>query len=505
MPAAPMSPLSDRTGWGSESAPADFANGQVCGDRLSSGTRVLLEVVVEMIGRLALRRPGAGSTVLLAGIVAAALAVRLAWIAFMDDGLHNITLPSLDDRGPAYTELLIDKLTDDQAYHVRSAQYLAEGQGYRQPFSESPTARWPPGYPLILATLFAAVGPSLLAAQLLNAVLGAVSVALVYLLGARLFDRPVGLTAAALLALFPGQVFFSGLFMTEVVFTAGLLALLCLTLARLSPHQHVSLRWLVAAGLAIGGLAMVRGEAALLAVVLAVYWLVRGVPWRRVLAHTALVVGAMAAVFVPWTVRNVLQLDAPVIYTTISGGALIQGHAEGAGGGLEQEIYNDLRARYADRPEPERQVAENNAGIRDSLEFMVTHPLDELRLIPAKLYHLYEADPGGRTWAQFKRFGVEHENVLQRLGNGYYFFVLSLAVFAIATGPRRLFRGDRLILALVVLAWCFLFGFVYVGDGRYHFALIPLLCLFAAFLVRTFLLEQPQGEQEAHQVNLGSE
>ena len=427
--------------------------------------------------------------------MAAALALRLAWIGFADDGLHNITLPPLDDRGPAYTALLTEKLTDDQAFYVRSAQYLAEGKGYREPFTESVTARWPPGYPLVLSALFAAVGPSILAAQVLNAALGALCVALVYLLGARLFDRRVGLTAAALLAFFPGQIFFSGLLMTEVLVTAGLLALLWLILVRLPQNRRASPRWLVAAGLALGGLAMVRGEVALLAPMLGVYWAMGGMPWRRAAVQAALVLGAMAAVYVPWTIRNVVQLDAPVVLTTGTGGALIQGHAEDATGDLNQEIYDRLRAQYADRPEPERQVAENNAGTRQSLKFMVTHPLDELRLIPLKLYHLYRDDPGGRTWAQLLRFGVGSESALRRLGDGYYFLVLWLAILGAVTAGRQLFRGDRLLLPLVMVMWSFVYGFVYVGDGRYHFPLVPFLCLFAAFFVWWSLTGQPQAER----------
>jgi 4-amino-4-deoxy-L-arabinose transferase-like glycosyltransferase len=432
---------------------------------------------------------------LLAGIVAVALALRLAWIGYADDGLHNITLPPLEDRGPAYTELLTEKLTDDQAFYVRSAQYLAMGKGYREPFTESVTARWPPGYPLVLSALFAAVGPSILAAQVLNAALGALSIVLVYLLGVRLFDRRVGLTAAALLAFFPAQVFFSSLMMTEVLLTAGLLALLWLVLVRLPQKRPLSPRWLVATGLALGGLAMVRGEVALLVPVLGVYWAMGGISWRRAAAQAALVLGAMAVVYVPWTIRNVIQLDAPVILTTGTGGALIQGHTEGATGDLNQEIYNSLRAQYADRPEPERQVAENNAGLRQSLKFMVTHPLDELRLIPVKLYYLYRDDPGGRTWAQLLRFGVGGESVLRRLGDGYYFLVLWLAILGAVTAGRQLFRGDRVLLPLVVVMWSFVYGFIYVGDGRYHFPLVPLFCLFAAFFVWWLLAGQPKGEQ----------
>jgi 4-amino-4-deoxy-L-arabinose transferase-like glycosyltransferase len=436
-----------------------------------------------MVCRLPAARISLGRTALLAAVLAAALGLRLAWIGFVDDGFHNITLPPLDDRGTAYTELLIDKLTDDQAYYVRSAQYLAEGEGYREPFSESVTARWPPGYPLVLSALFLVVGPSLLAAQVLNAVLGTLSVALVYLLGMRLFNHLVGLTGAALLAFFPAQVFFSSLLMTEALVTAGLLALLWLVFTRVSQRRRLSLRWLVVAGLAIGLLAMVRGEVALLAPLLGVYWVVRGISWPRALASTALVVGAMAAVFAPWTVRNMLQLDSPVILTTGTGGALIQGHAEDAAGDLNQKIYDSLRAQYADRPEPERQVAENNAGIRESVEFMVTHPLDELRLIPLKLYYLYRDDPGGRTWAQLRRLGVEDDSIFRRLGDAYYFLVLWLSILGAVTAGRDLFRGDRLLLPLVVVMWSFVYGFVYVGDGRYHFPLVPLLCLFAAFFV----------------------
>jgi hypothetical protein len=74
-----------------------------------------------MICRLSVGRVSVGPAALLAGIVAAALALRLAWIGFVDDGLHHITLPPLDDRGAAYTELLTKKLTDDAAGGVYGA------------------------------------------------------------------------------------------------------------------------------------------------------------------------------------------------------------------------------------------------------------------------------------------------------------------------------------------------------------------------------------------------
>ena len=65
----------------------------------------------------------------------------------------------------------------------------------------------PPGYPTLIAAVYALFGPSLLALRLVEVVLGTVSVAVVGQVGAAAFGPRAGLTAAALMALHPVLAF----------------------------------------------------------------------------------------------------------------------------------------------------------------------------------------------------------------------------------------------------------------------------------------------------------
>ena len=81
------------------------------------------------------------------------------------------------------------------------------------------------------------VGSSLIATvpKILDALLATLSCGFVYLLGRRLFGPSVGLVAAAILALLPGDVFYSALLLSETAFaTTFTAALLLLLLVRSS-------------------------------------------------------------------------------------------------------------------------------------------------------------------------------------------------------------------------------------------------------------------------------
>jgi 4-amino-4-deoxy-L-arabinose transferase-like glycosyltransferase len=411
-------------------------------------------------------------------IVGLALCLRLAWLAYLPDGLAEHELPPLADRGPSYERLLIERLTDDQAYYARSAQYLAEGEGYREPFAETVTARWAPGYPLLLAGLFKLMGPDLRWARFANAALGAAAVGLVIAVGARLGSRGGGLAAGAAYAAFPSQVYATSLIMTEALFIAGLLGVVWWALARARNAQAVDCALL---GLLLGSISLVRPEAVLLAAALALYWWRAGTGLRRTAAATGVTLIAALAVLAPWTIRNAITLDAFVPLSTGSGGAIIQGHHEDADGALHQGIYDELRARFADVPEPERQVRENREGLRESLEFAVSHPLDEAALVPQKLYHLFATDPGGRTWAQLERWGIDGRETLETAANGYYYLALVLALAGAWLLGGEWKRPGWALIGGVAVTWSLIYGVVYVGDGRYHAPLLPLFTLVASY------------------------
>jgi 4-amino-4-deoxy-L-arabinose transferase-like glycosyltransferase len=219
----------------------------------------------------------------LAALGVGALAVRLAYIgAFLRD----------------YTPV-----SDADHYHTLAlAVSRGEGLVHVFPFDfVHPTAFRPPLYPLLLGGVYAVTGRHLLAAQLLNALLGSVAVVLVAVLAMRLAGPRAGLVAGVVAALYPPLLANDGVPLSEPL-------ALCLLLATALLLLREQVLW---AGVTCGLLVLTRSSAQLLAVVL-VAWLLWRAGWRRAVVFA----GVLALVVAPWPIRNWLQLDSPVFVTS---------------------------------------------------------------------------------------------------------------------------------------------------------------------------------------------
>ena len=115
-----------------------------------------------------------------------------------------------------------------------------------------------PGYPVLLAGLFALVGddPPVIWARFLGAVLGTLTVGLVMWLGSLLFDRDTGVMAGVLVAVYPGAVAMSMLVLSEALFCPLMvLQLVGWMYAWRASAKGSEAGWSAVAG-AVGGLAV---------------------------------------------------------------------------------------------------------------------------------------------------------------------------------------------------------------------------------------------------------
>ena len=393
----------------------------------------------------------------LVAIVAAAFVLRLLWALHVE----------VDPRTYWRWDMTI---YDYQAYA------LAKGMGFVD-FAGSPSAHWPPGYPAIVAPLYRITDNSLLAARLLNVVVGSLTVVLVYLLGAKVFRREVGLLAAGLLALFPGQIFATSLIMTEPLFT--LLFALALTFAVYTVlGEGNDRRWqALVVGLLIGAAALVRGEGLLLAAIIPVLIFVRHRSSRATLARSSLLLLGAAIVILPWTARNIVKMHAPIIISTSATEAFWIGHHEGATGRIADFTAGEPFAGMAN---PDYEVKTNNEALRQALRFIRNNPVEEVRLIPRRFIALYAGDGAPIAW---------HDNPptltpskarwLGRISDWYYWAIGGVAILGL---PAWLSLRDRrkALLVAVVACWTLLFSIVFFGDERFHFSIMPIFCLWAA-------------------------
>ncbi len=420
----------------------------------------------------------------LGGILIVALIVRVVWVS-------NVQPDPRDGR------------FDDSVWYYGAGKHLADGDGYVYPLDTfcaqrtdeacegrwepgqklEPTALWAPGYPMLLAALFRLPGDDIAAARIVNVLAGLALIAGVYYLAAKLWNRAAGLCAAAAIAFFPSNVYFSSLLLSESVFTAAAVLLLCLTVGWTLGVDTPRWRMLVL-GLAAACVGMLRPEGAFIVLAIIATWIVVHRSLRTVAIFTGLLVLGMAVLYVPWTIRNIVQLDAPVVGTTGLGQVLIQGHNPEAGGRPDLFAVTQLWDKYRDVPFPERELRINNEGISESIDYAVHHIPREISLVPHRLAWFFRGDDTVVFWVQnappgeSRPFSIAWEGRLETIANVYYYVIAACMVLGLPFWLSRTHRHHTIIwapFAVYVTMWAMFF----VGEARYHFPLLPIFSILA--------------------------
>jgi 4-amino-4-deoxy-L-arabinose transferase-like glycosyltransferase len=417
-------------------------------------------------------------------IVAAAVGVRAAWAVYAA-------------RPP---------LTGDPMAYIFYGQSIAGGHGYRNivtTFQElarldqpgaadvvtraEPTAYYPIGYPAALAGLFWAVIHTPIpdnfprVAAFFNVALGAGTILLTFELARRLFDVRVGLVAAAIQSAFPSLVFYTGIAFTETLFNFCVMAALLVAVSAPWPAS-LSRRRLVLFGAVLGVSALVRPFSLWFLPALAVVWLLRGLGWRRVVVQLAWVALATALVLLPWTVRNIIQMDSLVfISTNVGDGLCIDRHPDANGGFTNSLPY--CAAGYEGLPSDVAEVRRNRDNIRRSVEWVIDHPLTELRHLfwraHVTLQHDHDVLESVESNGADRFMHPRTRAVFESVSDGYFFAALALGLLGLPAFIGRQRDGRRLFLVFAMGALAAV-PLVLYGYPRFHVPVLPPLTIVAA-------------------------
>jgi 4-amino-4-deoxy-L-arabinose transferase-like glycosyltransferase len=219
---------------------------------------------------------------------------------------------------------------DDFWSYLARARNLAE-TGLYGPLPGYPDAAYPPAYPLLLTVAHALRIDALVAAKLLNALLGTASVVLTALLGRKLAGDAVGWVAGGLAVLHPRSLLAAVILASENLFAPLLLGLLLVLVTAVRRSRAIPLAGL--AGGIVGLLALTRAVGYPLGVLWPLVMLAGGRRWRPVVAETMLLLAIQHAVMLPWALRNAATLDRFTFLTSTGGINLYIGNSEGAQGG----------------------------------------------------------------------------------------------------------------------------------------------------------------------------
>ena len=272
---------------------------------------------------------------------------------------------------------------DPRFFHL-AANLLADGHGYIAPLpfldhgSVIASTEHPPLWSALLA-VFSAVGARSYAAhELLACAVGAGTVVCAGLLGRHVGGPRVGLIAACGVAVYPVFVAMDGSLMSEPPYALTVAA--CLVLA-FRMVERPSFRRAALLGVAIGLAALVRGEALGLLVVLLVPVLLQ-VPRGRRLAYAGIVVGVTVVVIAPWSIRNSVKMDKPLLVSTEDGPVIAGANCSFTYHGRDTGYWRSDCLPRGRRSRPDRNAAYRSERLRRA---GLTYAGDHLGRLPAVL------------------------------------------------------------------------------------------------------------------------
>lgn len=403
-----------------------------------------------------------------------------------------VNVPRADWRTPFLIALLIRLayvlFYPQLSVHGDAAQYdtlgwhLAQGLGYRLPGGE-PNVYWAPGYPGVLSGIYWLFGHSYVAVRIVQSFFSAIVAALVTVIAGRVFDQRAALLAGLLCAVYPGFIGYSGLLLTETVFTT-LLVVQVYWLLMIS--GNTSWKSLAGLGVLAGLTALVRAEIVLLPlfVFVALRFLFRD--QSVTVKHGVLVYATVALTLAPWAMRN-YAVTGHFIPLTVHGGDVL----------WISSYKEEWLEFYPDR-EPYRSLV---AGLS---EFETSQVLRR-----EGIKNIVE-DPIGYAWLCAKRFprlwigghsmvfaGLEDSTRAYLERRQYGLFLVKLTMLAGNTllvllgaygAYRALSRRLADIRSLVVLGAPVVFvtaiHVVLFATARFHVPVMPFMLIFVAVALR---------------------
>jgi 4-amino-4-deoxy-L-arabinose transferase-like glycosyltransferase len=312
--------------------------------------------------------------VALAVVVLVGLGVRMGW------GLRQASDENSIERLPDQREYL------DLGKHI----FGADGLSMADPrFGQTVYAYRTPGYPFLIGCL----GGRPRIVRVVQAILDSSTVLAIFLLARRWLSARGAVLAAGLVAVNPYLIFFSGLILSETLFTAMLcwgMALLVLSDGPWPRDGGKRVAWL-AGGIILALAILVRPGAILIPVVIGCgAALVNRDVQRAYRSKWALPVGATMLLFTglvlfPWAARNRWVVGAWVWTSTNDGITRYDGFNPDATGASDQRFVQSM-PWTSDMPE----VARSRYFGRLADDWIFAHPWESVKLAVVKI---------GRTWS----------------------------------------------------------------------------------------------------------
>jgi hypothetical protein len=341
-----------------------------------------------------------------------------------------------------------------------------------------------PGYPLLIHGIYAVVGEDPRTVILVQVMLSALTIWLIYVVGLGLFGPTAAWFASLAVAIDPISIVMPNYLQPEVLFTFALIAGSLCWLRALRYHSY---GWSAGAGLLLGASVLIRPIALYLPLFLVpVGWIYRS-RWATGLALSGVFLLTFALPVAGWIVRN-YQLTGIPLLSTVQSINLLDYRAAGAVAEDEGLSVAEARRRLGGILEERTQVGMNPAEISRletelSFETLAHHPMGMVVTGVKGVFRLLAA-PGRAELLRL--LGADNpmriETGLQALLVGVEILVLGVILPSAVWGCYALLRSRKyfeLIAVVTVITYFVMASAGLEASSRFRAPIMPYFALLA--------------------------
>lgn len=371
------------------------------------------------------------------------------------------------------------EMDSDSSWFLGRGLSIASGEGYSE--DGYPTAYWPVGYPGFLGVLFYLFGQDQFAGQMANLLMAAGTFFLQLELTRRIFrSEAAARLGVLLLTIYPNNIAYTSFLLTEIYFTFLLLLAVYLYIARRG------WMWVLVSGLIFGLAALTKPQIVFLPGLLVLFRIFG--PKSETNLHEDIVKGLaiyviMAAVLVPWAVRNTQVFGEVVLISTNGGATLLTGNNPSADGSYVENDPLVGQRNFSVRD----QVGADRRAKELALAWIRENPGRFAELVPLKIWHLW-AKNGEAEWAY--QAGYQHYQQYQpifrsvRWINQIFYSLLlagSVAALVLLVKNGRSVAWPWVLFGYCLMIYLTLISVVFSGQARFHFPAMPWVIMYAAW------------------------
>ena len=356
--------------------------------------------------------------------------------------------------------------TPDSPEYVQLARNLSAYWNPHDPLMESGLNRTP-GYPLLIATVFALGGENVGNVIGIQILLFLGSIYLTYRIGKRLSGPLCGSVAAFVLALNPESNVFTIYLMNETLFTTVLLAATWVWLIALDqPHKH----WAFVSGLLIGAATLIRPAGMYLPLLLAPPFLLGSQRFSQKCVQAALFVAGVAFPVGSWMTHH-YSLTGTAFVTTVQSKDMLYFRAAGAMA-EEQNVHRWVAATVLAERLWEPYGIRVNVAERQQLTHAIKHSnhtwinqcfdrhIPSERIAEVNSYRLAAEEKRLAIQTLWQHpagtFKIATKGLVRLFGGTATYRTLRLAGYDAKSGNHRWIRTGYIAVALGLLGFCYL-------------------------------------------------